>query len=181
MRVVLVSQEPASCVAAAEYLRRHHGFKRVNLRDPIDEFIRKLHYYNQDHRRIPWHTRLRYWDALYEIEPDVLVGYVERRMRTTKVDVVTPDARYVNEVNFLKAIGYIVIRITSPAYNKRDKSKTLPAMLQKQQPNEGTVLLFEHFGKKDAYTVEYSIYNESKEALGRALDRIVELEKAKEV
>lgn len=135
-------------------------------------------YYYQPHQRVTWEKRLELYDALYKVDPDIHIGYVERRIANVEstTDVVVPDARYVEEVRRLVDLGFIVIRVTeAPGY----KPVRVPGM---KHSAPGTVKLQELYGRaNDRYPVSYSVENAGYEKLRHNIDRIIEQERTKNV
>ena len=175
MRIAFVGKKASGKTFAAVHLQNHHKFKRTPLRDGLFRILHILYYYG-DWEHIPWEQELRVYDALYKLDNDVWIGYLERRLRTTKRDVVVDDARYVNEVQKLKELGFILIRIDAPeSQRKRRIGKAL------LDAAENSVILAEYFHKDltSLYQVDYTIINESRDSTRRTLDLIIEKEKQK--
>jgi hypothetical protein len=177
MRIAFVGKSRSGKSFAANYLMKSHGFKRVAFSDGIRRVCTIIYYYDK-HKRLRWETRLRMYDALYKIDPSIWVGYVERRLRTTDRDVVVEDARYINEVQELKKLGFTIVRVARPeTLRKRHLGKSLG-----DHAAGGTVLLHEWFNTDptDSLGVDYSIYNETERGTYAMLDNIVIRLKEKE-
>lgn len=168
LKIAFVGKNKSGRTWAADYLRVHHDFKKLSLNEGVDKMMRTFYYYG-DHKRIPWEVRLRVYDALYEIDPSIWIGYLERRLRTTTRDVVVDDPRYLNEINALKDLGFTVIRLTAPETRRRRFLKGV-----KNAP-PGVLAVHELFNRNflEAAKVDYSIYNETKDGTRKALDEIV--------
>lgn len=158
---------------AAHYLYKNHNFKTVKLQDSVKKVIKWFYQY-RSHERISWERRLAFYDALYELDPDIHVDYLLRRLSQDSTrDIIVDDVRYINEVEKLKEAGFIIIRISMP-----DGKRTRIVGMKTAKP--GTVKLHEYYSRTfEAYSTDYSIINENKDALYRLLDSIVEKEKAK--
>jgi hypothetical protein len=169
VRIVFVGKSKAGKTWAADYLRRQHGFKKVAFNDGLLDVLRKLYYY-VPRQRIRWETRLRYYDALYKVDPNIWAGYMERRLSTTLSDVVIDDPRYLNEVAVLKGLGFTVIRLVAPEDRRK---KRLEAY---KWAAEGLLSVHDRYNRDfDASIgVDFSIYNETKEGTRKALDEIVQ-------
>jgi len=169
VRIVLVGRRFAGKTWAADYLRYHHGFKKEALNDGLLKTLRNLYYYGS-HKRIAWETRLRYYDAFYKVDPNVWVGYLERRLRTTTRDVVVDDPRYLNEVAVLKTLGFRVVRIVAPEARRRRRLSAY------KWASEGLLGVHDLYNRDfdESAGVDYSVYNEDKESTRKSLDKIVE-------
>jgi dephospho-CoA kinase len=168
IRVAFVGKSKAGKTWAADFLRRQRGFKKLSLNDGLRQILRKLYYY-ETHKTINWQTRVLYYDALYKIDPDIWVGYMERRLRTTTRDVVIDDVRYLNEVARLKELGFVIIRIVAPE-NKR--TRRLNAY---RSATSGLVDMHDLYARdfNETAGVDFSIYNDSKDATRASLDDII--------
>jgi len=172
MRVAFVGKKAAGKTFAARYLATKYNFKHLSLKDPLYDILRKLYYYGE-WKRISWEQEIKFYDALYKLDLNIWIGYLERRLRTTTMDVVVDDPRYINEVQALKELGFILIRIDAPEGERRGR---IPAHLQ--DAAAGSVALAEYFHKdiSAAYKTDYSITNTDKESTRKALDIILQKE-----
>lgn len=173
IRIAFVGKKMAGKTYAAHYLYKNHNFKTVKLQDGVAKVIKWFYKY-RSHKRIPWETRLAFYDALYELDHDIHVDYLLRRLSQDSTrDIVVDDVRYINEVEKLKEAGFLIIRISMP-----DGKRTRLVGMKTASP--GTVKLNEYYNRTfDAYSTDYSIINENRNALYKLLDSIVEKERAK--
>jgi hypothetical protein len=173
IRIAFVGRHQSGKTYAAHYLYKHHNFKTVKLQDGTAKVIKWFYKY-RPHERVSWERRLAFYDALYELDNDIHVDYLLRRLAQNSTrDVVVDDVRYINEVNKLKDAGFLIIRISMPVTTKI-KLKGISTAAP------GSVKLNEYFNRtSDAYPTDYSIINENREALYRLLDNIVAKERAK--
>jgi hypothetical protein len=174
LRIAFVGTDQSEKIECAVYLHHTYHFRKIRLHDAVDDFVRKIYYFGR-WRKINWAQRNQIYDALYKLDNNIWVGYVEGKLNLTKLDVVIDDARYSSEVNRLRDLGFIIVRVTKPS-KVVDFGKSLGAKLQKQDIADGSVLIQETYGKKEVYKVDYSLYNDSKAAREEGLDRILELE-----
>jgi len=178
LKLAIIGVEERARWAAANYLAKNKGFKRKDIREPIDDIMRKLYYWGEKHVRseVKW----AYYDAFYKLDHKIWVGHLERRILLSPSDIVVSDPRYVDEVLYLQNMGFTIIRLVVPL---KSKQKPIGARLSNkfayQKPEDGTVLIQEVFGKRELYKVDYSIYYDTKEHLAEELDRIVDLERSK--
>ena len=169
IRIAFIGRVKSGRTWAADYLRSQHNFKKESLGDGVTRILRILYYYGS-HKQIPWETKLLVYDALYKIDPDIWIGYMERKLRTTTRDVVIDDARYINEITALKDLGFTVIRITAPETRRKRHLKGVKGA------SPGILTVHELFNRSflEIAGVDYSIYNETKDGTRKALDEIVE-------
>lgn len=174
LRLLLVGGGGRSKITINNYLRKKQGFKVMRLDDGVAKFVRDMYKYDK-HRRVVWETRIDFYDAMYALDHEMHTGYLLRRLKTTTRDVITPDARYVEEVKTLRALaGYTIIRVTDPPNPKRSFQGLRKA-------TTGTVLLNEAYGKNfENYPVDYSIVaTGDPEKLRRNIQNVVDKERAK--
>lgn len=167
IRVAFVGKSKVGVTFCARYLVTHHGFKKLSLQDGVRRMLKRLYYYGT-YKRLTWEFRYRVYDALYKIDPNVWINYLEVRLKNTPTDVVVEDVRYMNELDRLKLAGFTIVRITAP---EKRRINYIRGILDS---DAGTVILNEWFNKDFAYQVDYSIYNETKEGTRKALDDLVE-------
>ena len=176
MKIALVGTKAVGRTFAAFYLKKQHGFKMVRMNDGVIKFIRYMYGYGK-YQRPTWERKIDFYDALYKIDPDVHVNYLLRRLDTTTRDVVVDDVRYVHEVLRLKSEGFLIIRISGDRRKKIHPSKSL------REAAAGAILLHEQYqdAKNPAYTVDYSVFNGSREGTRKSLDEILDIERSKPV
>lgn len=169
VRIAFVGKTRAGKTWAADYLRREHGFKKESLNDGLSRILRILYYYDKDYHRISNDTKIIFYDALYKLDNEIWVGYLERRLRTTTRNVVVDDLRYLNEVAVLKRLGFKIIRLVAPEARRNRYIKNL------KSAERGLIALHEVYNKdfNEAAGVDYSIYNDTKEGTRLALDSIL--------
>lgn len=174
IRIALVGKKAAGKTYAAHYLYKNHNFRTMKLQDGVSKVIKWFYKY-RSHERISWEKRLVFYDALYELDNDIHVDYLLRKISQLSTrDIVVDDVRYINEVNKLKSAGFTIVRISMPD-NKRVRMAGIKSALP------GSVKLNEYYGGKnfDSYPVDYSIINETQKGLFTLLDSLVEKEKNK--
>jgi hypothetical protein len=170
VKIAFVGKKGTGKTTAARYLQTQHKFTKMRMDDGIVKFLRSMYLYRAN-SRIPWRDRLKFYDAIYKLDPNIHIEYLLRRMAspTFKNDVVIDEVRYINEVQRLKKAGFTIIRISG------GKPNTL--LVGMDSAAAGTTLLQEYFGSNfDAYSVDYSIVNDQKENLFKTLDKIVDKE-----
>jgi hypothetical protein len=168
IRIAFIGKSKAGRTWAADYLRSTHKFKKLSLGEGVTRTLRILYYYGS-FKRIPWETRIRVYDALYKIDPEIWIGYMERKLRTTTRDVVIDDPRYLNEVATLKDLGFTIIRLTAPEVRRQRRLSNV------KTASPGVLLLHEWFNHDflEVAGVDYSVYNETKDGTRKALDEII--------
>ena len=168
IRIAFIGKNKSGRTWAADYLRSTHNFKKESLGEGVDRIMRIMYYYGT-HKRIPWEQKLLVYDALYKIDPNIWIGYMERKLRTTTRDVVVDDARYINEINTLKDLGFVVIRLTAPEVRRRARLKGV------KSASPGALAVHELFNRSflEVAGVDYSIYNETKDGTRKAIDEIL--------
>ena len=92
---------------------------------------------------------------------------MERRLRKLTRGVVVDDPHYINEVEYLQRLGFIVVRIDMRTNNKIAIGRAL------LDSSAGTVLLQEHFGNPPAYKADYVLTVSDRKGLYSALDGLM--------
>lgn len=170
VRIAFVGKHKAGKTWAADYLRSAHNFKKLSMANGVHEIIKKVYGYGVK-QRVNWETSVRFYDVLYNLDPTIWCGYMGRILSTTTRDVVIDDPRYLNEVQFLKGLGFSIIRIVAPEARRTRK-------LQMYKKAGAGLLDIHDLYSRDfnaAAGVDYSIYNDSKESARKSLDHIVEV------
>lgn len=168
MRIVLVGKTVKSISAANTYLTKNHRFKGWGLDDPLDEFIKKIYYFH-NFAKIRWEQRLRFYDALYKVDPDIWVKYLSGRLAKSDSNIVVQNARYISEVKYLQNLGFTVVRIVTNNPRGNMGHTVLDAA-------PGTVVLNEYFNSSTSggYRVDYSVQGDTKNGIEMGLDSVVE-------
>ena len=168
LKIAFVGRLSSGQKEAAIYLKKKYNFKRMKFDDGVRRVILLLYSIPHFKKTGPY-QKLAVYDALYKTDPDIWFRYLEARLTRVTNNVVIEDARYTNEVLRLKELGFIIVRLSRPRlrYLTIRSPKTA-------SPN--TVALIEAFDKNaaDRLSVDYSILNDSKEALYRGLDEIIQ-------
>lgn len=112
MRVAIVGRSRTANTTVARLFQRPHGFKYLSLDDGVKRTMEHI-YGMGKYQKIRWERRTEIYNALYKIDPDIWVGFLAQRLTRTTGDVVCPDARYINELDRLKALGFTIVRVTS--------------------------------------------------------------------
>jgi len=170
IRIAFVGRAKVGRTFCAEYLRTEYGFTRKRLADPIDKFVKTLYFYKAK-ERMPWETKMKFYDAIYKIDNDLLINYLGGRMDIGIMDTAVDDVRYMNEALRLKELGFIIVRVTRP----RGKETHIKKALGKDYA-PGTLYLQEMYNKDFTRElgVDYSLHNETRSVTRQALDLIVD-------
>jgi hypothetical protein len=141
MRVVLVGTKQTPRTAVARELERAYKFKVVGMLDAVERIYRII-YFNNKWNRVRWEKTVKIYDALYEVDPEIWIQYMERRLSTSTQDIVIPDVRYVAELDRLRNLGFTVVRV-------REEGGTSVPHPGKSllDAGEGTVIVHEYYGK----------------------------------
>lgn len=168
-RLALVGKAKVGRSAVAKYLEAQHGFKKMDLQDGVNRTLRTLYGWTS-YTRVPWVTRLRVYDALYKIDPNIWITFLLWKIERTKMqDIVVDDVRYLNELEILKNLGFKVVRITSPEIRRQHLTSNL------LDAAPGNLITQEWYNKdfSELIGVDYSIHNDERKAMNRAVDSLV--------
>lgn len=171
IRIAFVGKPASGQITAADHLKKKYNFKRVRMIDGINRLC-KMFYYKKGYERTPWEKRRSMYDALYKIDPNIFIGWIKFKMRTTTFNVVIDDAKYINEVQGLKEAGFTIVRINT---NTKYRAKSIGRYLGKDII-PGTVTITEYFNKDatEILQVDYSIYHDGdRNSLRRSIDELM--------
>lgn len=174
IKLALIGNSRKSRTRAALYLRYEQGFKIVRLDDAVREVCRRIWGYSRA-SRVPLKQRYAVYDAIYRIDKDAWSHAIKRRLQTATMDIVIPDARYINEIEYLqKDLGFKVVRIS------RQDTQDYPRYEFLKTAEPGTIFVPEFLPGKEAIKADYSVLDkmEEKEPTYKALDKIVEMERS---
>ena len=167
IRILLVGKRKQPITWAAIYLMNKHHLARFRMLDGVRRVIKLLYgpirYYD-----FPWEKRFNVYNAMYRSDPEVWAKYMERRLRKLSRGVVVDDPHYINEVEYLQRLGFIIVRIDMRTDLKIAIGRAL------LDSEVGTVLLQEHFGNPPAYKADYVLSVSDRQGLYRALDELME-------
>jgi dephospho-CoA kinase len=154
MRIALVGKKASGKTLVAAYLKKQYRFKLKRLRDGTERILRILYDY-EPYAHVSWEQEIYIYDALYKIDNNIWIGYLERRLKKSNSEhIVIDDVRYINEVNKLRELGFTIVRVTSPDEDRHRRiGKGLARALQ------GSVILTEYFDRDntEAYVADYTI------------------------
>lgn len=155
-------------IACAEYLRRSRGFKRLNMDEALKRFL-KTSYWYKEKQNISWKTKLEFYDAVYRVDPNIFIKYVEGIMNKSFVDTVIYDVRYLNEMEALQKMGFIICRVTTNV-------KELQAGKYVKSAAPGSVVLSLTYDKRFSvnYNANYSVNWTSKATTAALMDAFLE-------
>jgi hypothetical protein len=152
--------------SCAEYLRKAHLFKRINMDDGVKYFLRQMYDYN-GWKNILIKERRLFYDAIYKVDPNIFISHVTSRIRKSENDIVISDVRYLNEMQALQKLNFKIVRVTTP----------LPPKIgvYVKGAAAGTTALSSLYDKNFAvkHNVEYSINFTTKANLSTQMDTLL--------
>jgi hypothetical protein len=141
MRIALVGTKQEPRTGVARELERSYNFKVVGMFDALKRFYRQI-YYQEKITRVPWEKTYQIYDAIYAIDPEMWIYYMEKRLAKTTSDVVIPDVRYVAELDRLRQLDFTIVRV-----KHADSVATVRPAKTLMNAGEGTVVVNEYYGK----------------------------------
>lgn len=116
MKIALVGKMRAGKDQLASYLIDKHNFKKFAFADGITEIIEK-YYPNESKKGKPRHHYQHIGQALRELDTEVWINYLYQRVAEYEKEcgpsnIIITDVRQENEVESLKAHGYLVIKVS---------------------------------------------------------------------
>lgn len=140
----------------------------MNMDEALQRFLRTSYWFKHK-QNMDFQTKLAFYDAVYRVDPELFVKYVAGRIKTTNVDTVIPDVRYLNEMEALKEMGFIICRVTTNA-------KQLQAGKYIKTAAPGSVALSLVYDKRFSinHSANYAINWTSKASVGPVIDTFLE-------
>ena len=170
INIAFIGTSYKSQVACAEYCRRILMFKRMDLNENLVQFVRTA-YGHTWHTKKPADEIIPFYDAIYKTDHNFFIDHFRRRFEKTEKDVVVADVRYLNELQALRDLGFVIVRVTVP---DMVRGPNIGAKIKTAEKN--TVILSMLYDKNFAinYNVEYSINYTSISSLSALIDPILE-------
>jgi dephospho-CoA kinase len=178
IKIALTGKLRSGKDTAANHLYIKYGFSTVAFGDALKK---------NAHATFPWVSEFSKPRALYQqygqlmrqIEPDVWIKHAEQAVKGAidfragigdeKIGVVLTDVRQQNEVNWCRANGFTIIRVTAP-----DEDRLFRAKLAGDDFTEAD-LEHETESHIDGFAVDFEIHNDgSVDDLKRKVDEIME-------
>jgi len=152
INIAFIGIDEYAQAACAGYIKRKLHFKPLNLDDGLRHFLRTVYGYHE-HFKLNRSEVREYYDVLHKINPDIWITQFSRNFTKSPSDVVTRDIRYLNELEALRKLGFVICRVTSNPKNRKNLIKYV------KTADTGTVALSLLYDKTFAhnYNVDYSV------------------------
>lgn len=169
IRLALVGSDEAARKTVSRRMSNAHNFSFLSAQGVLRKFLVVLYNYNSK-QTIPWERRFRIYDALYAIDHEIWVRYLARRLENIQRDVVVPDCRFLDEIQYLRKLDFQVVRIVSK------RKRKFPPSSQTMTKVPGKIALSEYYsrGFDELLGVKYSINQDDTAGLRKATDELVE-------
>lgn len=167
IKICLIGRTRKQSRILARRLVWGHGFIRKQLTDGVEKFCRDFYKYYNYQRPVSYDKKLKFYDALYKIDPEIHVNRLIRRVDAGWSDVVVEDVRFKSEATKLKENGFTIIRVTSNE-NKR------PVIYNFDESVSGLLTVSEWFDNDpNKIPADYSIHFENKVEATQTIDNLV--------
>lgn len=179
LKIALIGRTKAGATTIGYHLLLEHGFKRKYLMDGVSKMVHYMYKYQKHQRLVSWEQKLKFYDAMYNIDNNIHIDYLLRRIgrEDSTADVVVEDVRYINEAEALKNAGFIIVRVT-PSQLK------IPKIVNFDAAGKGLVNVHEWFAKEASkfpsdYSLLYSNNTEIKKSIDHIVNRLKEIQMKK--
>ena len=154
-------------ISCAEYLKRNYDYKRMEMDDALKHFIKTCYYFDK-WQNIKFDEKLRLYDAIYKTDPKIFITHAKRRAEKSRTPVVISDVRYIDELNELRKMDFIVVRVTTNV-------KEPPIRRLAKSANEGSVAVSLMYDKSFAvnHSVDFSVNWTSKATTGNIMEPLI--------
>lgn len=166
--IAFIGSNVTAQTACAEYLKRTYHFKRLNMEDMLNRFL-KTQFGLRKSQKLSWFQKMEYYDALYRVNPEIFSKYTLLRMEESVADTVIWNVRYISEMKALQEADFIICRVTHNS-RRTDIGKYVKTAA------EGSVSLALQYDKSFAtrYNADYSVNWESKATTSTTIDPFLE-------
>jgi len=133
LRIAFAGKSRSGKTTSANYLLRTYGFVKISFTGKLIEFAHEFFPDRFESGKKHQDLIQALHEKLREIDPDVWVKYVLRKieMLPKDADIVIDDLRYSNDYGAVKSLGFLVVRL------EKSNEDDLPYDVLLQ--NEGTV------------------------------------------
>jgi len=127
MRIAFCGRAGAGKSTLADFLVKVYGFQKYSFADAVKGVARELFGMTEKDRSLLQGIG----DRMRQIDEYVWIRYVMNRIIAEGFDdVVIDDLRYVNEAYFLKANGFIIIKLVGRGYEMTEEQMSHPSEME---------------------------------------------------
>jgi dephospho-CoA kinase len=178
VKIALTGKMRSGKDTVANHLYISHRFDRVAFGNELKRTVDEVFPWRKG-RAKPRALLQQYGQLMRQIDPDVWIKHAERAVKgaidfnvntgAEKVGVVVTDVRQQNEVDWCRANGFTIIRVTAP-----DEDRIARAKIAGDDFNEAD-LEHETESHIDGFAVDFEIHNDgSVDELKAQIDAILE-------
>jgi len=113
LRITFAGKTRSGKTTSANYLLRTYGFIKISFTGKLIEFAHEFFPERFEKGEKPQELIQALREKLREIDPDVWVKYVTRKIETLPkdADIVIDDLHFPNEYEAVKSLGFLVVRL----------------------------------------------------------------------
>jgi len=113
LRIAFAGKTRSGKTTSANYLLRTYGFIKISFTGKLIEFAHEFFPERFEKGERPQELIQALREKLREIDPDVWVKYVTRKIETLPkdADIVIDDLHFPNEYEAVKSLGFLVVRL----------------------------------------------------------------------
>ena len=113
IRIAFAGKSRSGKTTSANYLLRTYGFVKISFTGKLIEFAHEFFPDRFEKGEKPQDLILTLHEKLREIDPDVWIKYVSRKIETLPkdADIVIDDLRDRNDYAGVKSLGFLVVRL----------------------------------------------------------------------
>lgn len=129
MKIALVGKARTGKDAIGKLLIDNYGFKRFAFAEGITEII-NTYFPESFEKGKPRGHYLHIGQTLRELNPNVWVNYTKRNIdkylrENENGRIVITDCRQLNESNFLKDHGFVIVKVVAPVQTRLERMESL--------------------------------------------------------
>jgi len=111
IRIAFAGKSRSGKTTSANYLLRTYGFVKISFTGKLIEFAHEFFPERFEKGEKPQDLIQALHEKLREIDPDVWIKYVTRKIETLPkdADIVIDDLRYRNDYATVKSLGFLVV------------------------------------------------------------------------
>jgi len=113
LRIAFAGKTRSGKTTSANYLLRTYGFIKISFTGKLIEFVHEFFPDCFEQGEKPQDLIQALHEKLREIDPDVWIKYVSRKIETLPkdADIVIDDLRFRNDYAAVKSLGFLVVRL----------------------------------------------------------------------
>jgi len=121
MKIAFIGKAGVGKTTLAVRLKREFGFERLSFAAPIKKMAQQVYFWKPLNKKECREFLQAFGDGARQHDSTVWIRHLEMRLRQLEAeyteDLVVDDCRYLNEAQFLRNNGFIIVRLLGKGYD----------------------------------------------------------------